>query len=124
MVGGIQGLSWTKVAQLELKPLCKFMGRFIHHDAEGMSRIVAEADAKKDARQAVISAIQELEKGGIHRSADLGFLNAIIRRVYDDSLYQEKLDSPLFRAALQDVAWTNSVGNAKVGILLKKRGGV
>jgi hypothetical protein len=107
---------------LSMKQSLKLAVRFVQGSGKGMSGIYAKAQAKKDAREAVYSAVQKLERNeGIYRSADLDYLGSILKKVVEltpqDKL--DKLKEPDNRVALFDKAWKESIGKKKGIVLLR-----
>jgi hypothetical protein len=121
MVGKIFTAHRATFGQLDMKKTLKVVGRFIHNDAEGMKRIFAKAEAKIEAKEAVVKAIPVLERGGDFRSLDLRFLDSIITKARG-SATDEQRDNPDF-VALFDAAWKESAGQGTLNIILKKSGG-
>jgi hypothetical protein len=108
---------------LSMKQSLKVAAHFVHGDGQKMKAVFDRAQAKKDAKEAVILARQTLEKEGIYRSHDLDYLGSILKTVAKDR--QDRLGDRDFRLALFDRAWKESVGNGsgKLAILLKKSDG-
>lgn len=108
---------------LSMKQSLKLAVRFVQGSGRGMSGIYAKAQAKKDAREAVILARQKLDKEGIYRSADLDFLGSILKKVVEltPEGQREKLAEPDYRVALFDEAWKASIGDKKGIVHLKHR---
>jgi hypothetical protein len=99
----------------------KVVANIVRGDAEASKAVFAKAQAKKDAREAVHSAIRELGQQGVRHSPDLDYLGSIINKVVarDPEAQSEKLRNQGYRIALFDAAWKTSIGKAKGIILLK-----
>ena len=70
---------------LTVKQHFKVVARLVHGDTATAKAIFDKAQAKKDAREAVYSAVQKLERNDeIYRSADLDFLGSILKTVAED----------------------------------------
>jgi hypothetical protein len=104
---------------LTMKQGLKLAVRFVQGSGRGMKAIYDSAQAKKDAREAVISARQNLDGEGIYHSANLNYLGSILSKVVQLTPEGEKkkLEKLEYRVALFDEAWKASIGKKK-GILL------
>jgi len=107
---------------LSMKQSLKLAVRFVQGSGKGMSGIYAKAQAKKDARHDVSTAVKKLwQDRGIDRSPDFKYLGSILTKVIklipEDQ--KKKLEKQEYRAALFDEAWKASIGNKKGIVLLR-----